>query len=63
MINGLEGLQFRNISFEDNMLSGMIDVNSPEYVEGDDNENTFLDFGEEEFLWSYTLNIKSCSYG
>jgi len=57
MVNGLEGLEFRNISFEDNLLPDTIDVNSPEYVEGDDNENTFLDFGEEEFLWSYSLEI------
>jgi len=57
MINGLPGLQFRDVSFEDNLLPNVLDVNSTEYVEGDDNGNTFLDFGEEEFLWSYTLAI------
>jgi len=58
MINGIPGLQFRNISFEDNLLPGVITIDSPEYVEGDDNENTFLDFEEEEFLFRYTLDIE-----
>jgi protocatechuate 3,4-dioxygenase beta subunit len=58
MVNGLEGLQFRNINFVDNLLPDTLTVDSPEYVEGDDNENTFLDFGEEEFLWSYSLTLE-----
>ena len=65
MLGGAPGIQIRDIMVDDDNLPQTLNVNSPEFVGGDLNNNGYIDFidndndgiSDEEFVFEYTLTL------